>query len=163
LAGLLKIGLPPEFMSRFLGTAAACATLFVCGFASRRLRGGDAWSVWDALPAVLLAGVPGDGRLSAGGLGAPAVALFVTPGATWYLRDQLVRGELRPASAVAFGLAALTRPEGLLFFALTAAHRGLVKIVARKLTPTRAELVWVGTFLAFAVPHLLWRRWYYGW
>src|SRR5436190_7638355 len=40
LAGLLKVGLPPEILSRVPGTAAACATLFVCGFASRRLREG---------------------------------------------------------------------------------------------------------------------------
>src|SRR5579859_4180196 len=42
LAGLMKIGLPPELMSRLLGTAFAIATMIVCAFASRRVRASDA-------------------------------------------------------------------------------------------------------------------------
>src|SRR3954463_11179626 len=38
LAGLLKIGLAPEIMSRVLGTACAIATLGICAYASNRLR-----------------------------------------------------------------------------------------------------------------------------
>jgi arabinofuranosyltransferase len=158
LAGLLKIGLAPELMSRLLGTAAGVATLFVCTRASRTLRGDSGWSPWDALPALLLAGVPGFACWSSGGLETMLFTLLVTVGATQYLAHGPARG-----SALAFGLSALTRPEGLLFFALTGLHLTLTKLVQKKLAPTRKELAWVGLFLLLVVPHLLWRRWYYGW
>src|SRR6185369_12173152 len=88
---------------------------------------------------------------------------LVTSGMLIYLRDHLAGGEPKRTSAILFGLSALTRPEGILFFALTVLHRSIVKLVGRKLKPGRDELVWVGWFLALVVPHLLWRRWYYGW
>jgi hypothetical protein len=163
LAGFYKLGLPPEFMSRFLGTLAGCATLFVCTRLSRRLREADIDSAWDALPAFLLAGVPGYACWSSGGLETQLFTFLVTFGMAQYLSDQMRRVEPRAISGVLFGLAALTRPEGLLFFALTVAHRAIVKLYDRKLAPTRAELVWIGSFLVLTLPHLLWRRWYYGW
>jgi hypothetical protein len=159
LAGLLKVGLAPEVMSRVLGTAAACGTLVVCASASRRLRGADAeWSAWDAAPALFLATVPGFACWASGGLETQLFTFLVTLGSLRYLADA-------PPwqSAAAFGLAALTRPEGLLFFALTALHRAAANLRQRRLWPTRAEWLGVATFAALVVPHLLWRRWYYGW
>ena len=66
LAALMKVGLQPEIMSRVLGTAAGCATLFVVARASARLRG--EWKLWDALPSLILCGVPGFACWSSGGL-----------------------------------------------------------------------------------------------
>jgi arabinofuranosyltransferase len=157
LAGLYKVGLQPEIMSRLLGTACGVATLGVCTWASRTLRGAD-WSPWDALPALLLAGVPGFACWSSGGLETALFTLLVTLGAVLYLvRDQPSRG-----SAIAFGLAALTRPEGILFFGLTGLHLVIVKLARKKWKPTGAELGWVAWFLVLVVPHLVWRRSYYG-
>lgn len=167
LGVLLKLGLAPELMSRLLGTAFAIATFGTTAWLSRRLRagaGGDGdWSAWDALPALLLAGVPGYACWASGGLETQMFAFFVTLGAAWYLDDALDGRAPRLRSGVAFGLAALTRPEGLLFFALTVAHRGLCKLVRKELVPSRGELLWIASFAALVVPHLLWRRWYYGW
>jgi len=163
LAGFLKVGLQPEIMSRVLGTFSAASTLFICALGGKWLRGDTQGSAWDALPAFVLAGIPGYACWSSGGLETQLFTFLVTTGMIFYLRDHLADAEPRPASAVAFGLAALTRPEGLLFFALTGLHRLVAKLAARRLRPTRAELIWVGTFLALVVPHLLWRRWYYGW
>src|SRR3954462_15635353 len=39
LAGLMKVGLQPEIMSRVLGTWCAVSTLFVCALGSKWLRG----------------------------------------------------------------------------------------------------------------------------
>ena len=163
LAGFLKVGLAPEIMSRVLGTYAAVSTLLVCAIFSKWARQDTQGSAWDALPALLLAGVPGFACWSSGGLETQLFTLLVTTGMALYLRDHLAdRPGPSPVSAVAFGFAALTRPEGLLFFALTALHRGLVMWRKRYL-PSVAELKWVGVFLLFAVPHLVWRHWYYGW
>jgi hypothetical protein len=163
LAGLMKVGLQPEIMSRVLGTACAAATLLVCALGSKWLRGDTQESAWDALPAFVLAGVPGYACWSSGGLETQLFTLLVTVGMLLYLRDHLAGVEPRPGSAVAFGLAALTRPEGILLFALTAAHRGITKLMGRKLRVERAELIWLACFVAIVVPHLLFRRWYYGW
>jgi hypothetical protein len=173
LAGLLKVGLAPELMSRLLGTGFAIATMGVCADLSRRARaasGSDAppaapasGSAWDALPALLLAGVPGYACWASGGLETQMFTFFTTLGAARYLGAQLAGEEARVGGAVAFGLAALTRPEGFLFFALTGAHRLAHNLRARRLYPSAAELRALGAFLALTVPHLVWRRWYYGW
>lgn len=162
LGVLLKLGLLPELTSRVLGTAFAIATFGVVAWLSRRLRGGDV-SAWDALPALLLAGVPGYACWASGGLETQLFTFLVTLGATLYLDDALAGRAPRTRSGIVFGLAALTRPEGILFFALTVLHRGLVKLARRSFRPTADELLWVASFLLFAVPHFLWRRWYYGW
>lgn len=162
LGALLKLGLQPEIMSRVLGTSFAIATFGVLAWLSRRVRGDD-WDAWDALPALLLAGVPGYACWSSGGLETQMFTFFVTLGAAFYLHDSLDEREPRPRSALAFALAALTRPEGTLFFAITVAHHALGKLRRRRFAPSRAELVWLGTFALLIVPHFLWRRWYYGW
>jgi hypothetical protein len=165
LAGLLKLGLAPELTSRVLGTAAAVGTLVTTAFASRRVRALGArweWSPWDALPALLLAGVPGFACWASGGLETALFTFLVTLGVTAYFGEH-ERDRPSWRSAVAFGLAALTRPEGILFFALTLLHRGIILLSRRRFLPRAAELRWVAWFCALVVPHLLWRRWYYGW
>ena len=165
LGALLKVGLQPEIMSRVLGTAFAVATFGTTAWLSRRLRdeGERDWSAWDALPALILAGVPGYACWASGGLETQMFTFLVTLGAALYLDDALAGRAPRARSGVVFGLAALTRPEGALFFALTAAHRALCKLRARDWRPTGAELLWIAAVAMFVVPHFLWRRWYYGW
>ncbi len=184
LAGFLELGLVPEIMSRVLGTAFAIATFGTVAWLSRRLRDGEAsaasgggsreavpsgmpasiaWSPWDALPALLLAGVPGYACWASGGLETQMFAFFVTLGMAWHLDEILAEQPPRARSALAFAVAALTRPEGLLLFALTVAHRGLVMLARRRVAITAAELRWLGAFALLVVPHFLWRRWYYGW
>ncbi|HXU70287.1 MAG TPA: hypothetical protein VN947_13215 [Polyangia bacterium] len=162
LAGFLKVGLVPEIMSRVLGTGFAVATLGVVAWMSRRIKGDD-YSWWDALPALILAGVPGYACWASGGLETQMFAFLVTLGGAWHLEELLDDREPRVRTSIIFALAALTRPEGTLLFALTAFHRLLVIVARRKLSIGRAELVYVGAFLAIVVPHFLWRRWYYGW
>jgi arabinofuranosyltransferase len=151
MAALLKIGLLPEITSRVFGTLFGVATLGTTAYLSRALRGGG-WRWWDAVPALFLAAVPGYACWSSGGLETQMFIFFFTLGAAFYLTDQ------QPRAAVAFGLAALTRPEGILFFALTGLHH----LITRRRFG-RDELKWVAIFAVIVVPHLLFRRWYYGW
>lgn len=179
LAGLMRIGLEPERTSRVLGTGFAIATLVVCAWISRRLRptpraegrgatafahataavSGSPWSAWEALPALILAGIPGFACWASGGLETQMFSFFITLGAGLYLGEQL-GGRPPRRSAIAFAMAALTRPEGSLFFALTVWHRLLL---ARRLRPARSEIVWIGWFALLVAPHFIWRRLYYGW
>jgi hypothetical protein len=163
LAGFLKVGLVPELMARVLGTGFGVATLGIVAWMSRRLRGAAEWTWWDALPALLLAGVPGYACWSSGGLETQLFAFLVTLGAAWHF-DELVDDEApRVRTALAFALAALTRPEGSLLFALTVLHRVLVMLARRRFTVGGAELRAIGAFLVVVVPHFVWRHWYYGW
>ncbi len=164
LAGLMKLGWKPESSSVALGIGFAIGTMIVCALLVRRLRGdGDRWSAWDALPALLLAAVPGYACWAAGGLETQMFTFFATLGAALHLaphRDGSDR--VRPLAGLVFGLAALTRPEGNLFFALAALHRVAWKLRRRRLALTRDELAFVGLFALLVVPHLLWRHHYYG-
>jgi hypothetical protein len=163
LAGWLRVGWQPESASLFWGVTFALATMGVLAWWSRRAwaldEDGD-WSPWDALPALLLAAVPGYACWAAGGLETQMFTFFVTLGGALYLSG----GERASyGSAVAFGLAALTRPEGNLFFALAMLHRSMFAVVRqRRWLPQRSEVAWVAIYLTLVVPHLLWRHHYYG-
>jgi len=66
-----------------------------------------------------------------------------------------------PYSAGLFGLMALTRPEGILYFGITVLHTVIYRLlVSRK----NIFGVWkrVVIFLAFVTPHFIWRWLYYG-
>src|SRR4051812_30367446 len=88
LAGVLKVGLVPELMSRVLGTAFGVASFGTLAWLSRRLRG-DEYTWWDALPALILAGVPGYACWSSGGLETQMFTFLVTLGAAWHLEEIL--------------------------------------------------------------------------
>mgnify|MGYP006870798545 CR=1 FL=1 len=169
----MALRVTPEISSRVLGTLCGALTLAVVGLAARRQRAADAApAAWDALPALLLAGIPGYACWSSGGLETQLFTLLCTLGAASYLRAAAVEDDTGTPTGMRraglwLGLAALTRPEGYLFFALLAAHRLAAKLrqdgpLSRRLLPTRAELHTAGLFLLLTVPHILWRRSYYG-
>jgi hypothetical protein len=68
------------------------------------------------------------------------------------------------ASAAVFALAAMTRPEGLLFFGLGGFFRLLTAVGReRRFRPRRGEWAWLMLFAALFVPYFAWRWRYYGW
>ncbi len=169
LAAGMAVRVAPELSSRVLGTLCAALTLVVVARALRRLRGAAApSSLWDVLPALILAGIPGYACWSSGGLETQLFTLLCTLGATTYLQAHLTAAPAGLGRAgLLLGLAALTRPEGYLLFGLLGLHRLLGKLrdgvtLRQRLVPTGAELRYVLYFLLLAVPHLLWRRSYYG-
>lgn len=60
-----------------------------------------------------------------------------------------------------FGLAALTRPEGIFFFGLTFLHRLVVHLYRRQFV-LRDAILWTFPFLGLVLPHFLFRLAYYG-
>jgi len=71
----------------------------------------------------------------------------------------LTEGRSRPSAAVWFGLASLTRPEGL---ALFAARLGLGFLLEGRSYRRRGLAVHGALYLAIVVPFFLWRLAYYG-
>ena len=160
LAGWLKLGWQPESSSIVWGTTFAIASFLPCARLVRWARGGTEYVPWDALPALLLATLSGYACWSGGGLETQMFTFFVTLAAALYLTRERGPGL---ALGLVFGLAALTRPEGNLFFALTALHHAIGKVRAREWRVSRGEVAFVAAFLALVVPHLVWRHAYYGW
>ncbi|MGQ9926550.1 MAG: hypothetical protein ACUVS4_06720 [Chloroflexaceae bacterium] len=94
--------------------------------------------------------------------------LTLAGGGAYLARERLgPRGLV--AAGLAFALAALTRPEGLLVFALTALHAGITAVMrqqgdpAERLRAMLPPLLALGApFLALFGPYFLWRLNYYG-
>lgn len=166
MAGVLWAGLDVVAWSKGLGVAFAIGTLLVVARFVARHSGGR--SGWDALAPALLAAAPAYACWSTGGLETQQFTFFVTLGWTAFLVERQRADEGGkdgwPWSGVWFGLSALARPEGVLFFGLTGLFR-LVEmvVVERGVRPTKRDWQWgVGFAMVFA-PFQAWRWSYYGW
>jgi arabinofuranosyltransferase len=157
----IKLGLGPVDLSRFLGVALAIGTLAVVVRISLRLAGEER-SRWHLLAPLLLAATGAYACWASGGLETHLFTFLVTLGFERVLAEVAQRRGY--ASGVIFALAAMTRPEGAMLFALVALFRlGANLRRERRLLPRRHELAWAGLFLALFAPYFLWRWHYYGW
>lgn len=160
LGVLMVFGLPPEIMSRVLGTGFALGTMFVVfrlvEYVYRKA------SAWDYMPAALLACSSGYACWSSGGLETQMFTFFVSFALYAYARADEEPRWLRYTTG-ALALAAMTRPEGLLVITVFGVHRVAINLIRdRRWKPTRPELIAVGVFFAIWAPWFLWRWWYYG-
>ncbi|HEX2569075.1 MAG TPA: hypothetical protein VH877_05895 [Polyangia bacterium] len=167
LAGWMRLGWQPESSSIVWGVLCALGTMLVCGRLVSQAHRRPAWtSPWEAVPALFLAALPGYACWSSGGLETQLFTFLVTLGSALHLAASEEEGP-GPAAGLVFGLAALTRPEGNLFFALALAHRQVERWrqvgKTGRFWPSRRELLSIACFLALVVPHFLWRHHYYGW
>ena len=152
----LVCSIDPEVSCRWLGLAASCATLGAVVRFSPSLRHFPL-TVWIA--PLLLAVNPALAVWTTGGLEAPLFACWVAWGAC-LAAEGVERGALPVVSAVLFGLAALTRPEGA---ALAGIAAGAAALLGWRQPGLRRSLaVWVTIFLALFAPYVLWRWSYYG-
>ncbi|MBU0549971.1 hypothetical protein KKF91_02855 [Myxococcota bacterium] len=154
MAGVIGLGLDPVAWSKGLGIAFGAATLWVVGLSMRREVGGGAQG---ALAAALLAAAPAYACWSTGGLETQLFTFTATFATTSYLEGKPRR------SGVLFALAAMSRPEGMLFFGLVGLHRIGEMIMERRWRPTREDWAWGLSFAALFLPYYAWRFWYYGW
>src|SRR5262249_7733375 len=100
---------------------------------------------------LLLAGCGGFACWASGGLETQLFTCLITAG----FALEIAGAPAGLASAACFALAAMTRPEGNLFFLLAALHR-----FARR---ERRTLAWIGIYGLVYGPYFLWRYLYYGW
>lgn len=179
----LMLHIPAELSSRGLGTLAGVAGLAVVAWLFSRAQRGAMPAgrarlcPASTLPALFLAAVPGYACWSSGGLETQLFTLLFTVGVGLYLVAGWApasRARALPLAGLSFGLAALTRPEGYLFFGLLSLHLIATRIAARLAhDPAHREPAprfffdgpeWraLGLFLLFTVPHIAFRRGYYG-
>jgi arabinofuranosyltransferase len=156
LAAGLKVGIDPEVLSKALGLAAAAGVIAVVARASARL---ELSPLVRWLAPFLLAVNPALAVWATGGLETTLFAFLLTLGACRVAEE--VEGEgPRIASAVVFGLAAWTRPEGALFGGVMSAL--LLVLGGRTREGLLAWARWTGAFLALFLSYFLWRYRYYG-
>ncbi len=155
-------GISLEIAARILGLASFLGLLALVWTYSRRLeqvRSENSPAVTipllvscTALPLIVW---------SVGGLETAMFTLFIT-GGIWFAADAL-EGSFRKALFAGFlmALATMTRPEGLLFFAITAGFMAAL-VVARKSGVARQLVAFSIAFGVAYLPALLWRFYYYG-
>ncbi len=161
LAGGIKLGINPVVFSRFLGVAFAVGTLGLLVRLSLRLDG-ERPSRWHVVAPVGLAGLGAFACWCTGGLETQLFTFLLLLGFERLLNEMATgRGF---TSGACFALAAMTRPEGVLFFGLAALYRlGRNFLRERRLAPTFPELYWLLAFVAVFVPYFAWRWTYFGW
>lgn len=153
MAASLAIGLDPIVVSKMLGvlsTLAAGAMIFWSACAVSRRP----WQV--GFIALFLLVINAEVAVnSTSGLESTFFMFWIAAAMACALWEQ--RRASFPWSSLLFGVAALTRPEGIAFFGLHILFQAIV------LRPKPARLLLpVGLFLLVVLPHWLWRLAYYG-
>jgi arabinofuranosyltransferase len=144
LAGGVRLGAPPEILSRVLGALLGAAALELTWLLARRSEE----SALALVPPALLAALPGFCAWSSGGL---ETSLFASLGLLGLL---LVLRERPVAAGVVFALASMTRPEGAILLAATA----LAELLRTRRPDARLWIAFGVPFCAFYA----WRFAYYG-
>ena len=169
--GLLA-GIPPEWLSRALGTACGLGTLYVVFRIAERALGRP--TPWAAVPSVLLACSSGFACWTSGGLETQLYTLLIAAAV-----DALVAAVTEPRAlrriGVVLALASMTRPEGPMVAAVLGAVWAGRRLIGwlrgragrggepRGVRGVRDEAIAVAWFLALWAPWFAWRWWYYGW
>jgi len=157
------LGLPVHTVSIALGVLCAlgCLVLLV------RPQVIPGQGHWLGVVAALLLAADGSFALWAvGGLESPLFAFLVLSGVLAYIREMSVQestGPLHiPTSGAWFALASMTRPEGLLVYALTGLHQVGTRLIRDRKLTTRQDWQRLGLFALIWAPWFAFRWRYYG-
>lgn len=159
LAGAIYLGADPILAAKVLGTASGALLLVVTALLARRLvPHGGAWAGVPALILALTASLP---RYALSGMETLLFTLWLVM-ATWLeIGGPPRHGPRLPA--LVFGLAALTRPEGLMFSTVWIAGTAIGRLLRPR--PLRVVLPRLlqsaAIFCAIVLPYYLLRYLYY--
>lgn len=164
LAGARKLGVDLVFAGRWLGFAFAVAVGPGTYALSTRLLGGAAGRAAGLTAALLLAAFGPWAAWSSAGLEGPLFAALVLAAALLHLREADAPHAL-PLSGAAWALAALTRPDGVVLFAVSGAFKFGEALVRQRgadpALPIRREALalatWAAGFAIIFVPYWAWR------
>jgi arabinofuranosyltransferase len=150
--------LPVHTVSLVLGTAWALGCMALVS----RSFGGNTRHRWLGPLAVLFLATDGSFALWAvGGLESSLFAFLILAGALAYLREMRDPG-IVPLSGAWFALAAMTRPEGLLVYALTGLHQIATRLVQQRKLATSQDWKRLALFALIWAPWFAFRWRYYG-
>ncbi len=154
----MKLGITPELLTRLVGIVSGAAILVFLIHASAREIGIRHPAVWLA-PAILAASRTFTAWCT-GGLETMFCALLLFLAVLQFLKERSERFTVPLGSAALLAVAALTRPDAVLFPAVLGLFF-LAEVVLRK-RAYAAIILWGALILVPVVIHLLWRHSYYG-
>lgn len=154
----MKAGITPEILSAVLGILSGALLLIFLALLSERHIGARHPLAWG--PSLVLASSRSFTGWCSGGLETMFFTLLIFLAAVSFLKERREGARIPLASCVLFSLAALTRPEGAIFAAVS----GLLFFIdlLRGRCTLRSFLIWAGVLCLLVGGHLLWRRAYYG-
>jgi len=157
LAPFIGIGIPPAPVSALLGLAFGGVTLWLVRREGERI--GEPWI--GAIAMVFLALDGSFALWSVAGMETLMFTCLTFIGATAYLHERSSSSRW-PLSGLLFALAALTRPEGVMLFAVTVGHQALGHLLEGRHPLQRRDIVRVLLFVTLWGGYFLGRWWYYG-
>ncbi len=159
MAGVMKAGLPAEILANVLGIASGAVLLFLV---ARAGAAAGSWAdPWIWIAPLALAANRTFCAWCTGGLETQFFSLLVFAAFLRFLAERET-GAGRPwLSALLFSLAALTRPEGMIFFGVAGIFFAADWLVLRK-RPFGPLALWSGVFALIVGAHVAWRYAYYG-
>jgi arabinofuranosyltransferase len=174
LAGVKKMGFEFISASQTLGIISSMLTLLFTYLISAKIfpKNKDTfYNLSFSLIAVILLAVNGSNAYWAvSGMETGLFGLLLTAGIFLYLKENKTPSSSIPYSSVLFLLAAMTRPEGNLVFAVTVIHKIIITFKSSapggdarmKLLLSKNNMIWLGLYLVPAVIFMIWRYSYYG-
>lgn len=153
----MALGLDPVPVSKILGILFSLGSLAVFYFLTRSLLPPNPFPR-PAASVLLLATFAPFAFWSIGGLETAMFGFMVLAGLHLALREFRANTAEPSASGLVMVLAALTRPDGLLFWAV-----GAVFVLIRRHFKPQALINWLVPFGFIYAPYFIWRWLYYGW
>lgn len=157
LSGSTRLGLDIAVTAKALAMASAICTLLLLYRFSTTLavRHQRPWIIV-ALPAMLFAVTPSQARYVVSGMETLFFTFLISLASYLFFRHRPL------ASGLAFGFAAATRPEGLMYFALAAAFAAFLPTEDAPRGRRESLILFMGAFALICGPYFLWRFSYYG-
>ncbi|MEA3344647.1 MAG: hypothetical protein U9Q78_00110 [Chloroflexota bacterium] len=156
LAPLIGLGIPPAPTAVLAGLTFSGVTIWLVHRLGQRV--GEPWV--GAIAALFLALDGSFALWSVGGMETAMFTCLVLIGAAAYLRE--LSAPRWPLSGLLFALAAMTRPEGVMLFAVTVGHQVLVRLFEEGRLLRGRDLIRILLFGGLWGSYFLSRWWYYG-
>jgi hypothetical protein len=161
LSALGRLGVDLVSASRILGVVSYLLLVAFVALRAYGRRDQDAGNPAWLIPLVITATALPLIIWSLGGLETSLFTLLVTVGSVLFA-ESLSRDDCPMITAgLAFGLATLCRPDGLLFAFLAFIYAVIAWFLRGRQFDKRL-IAFGAAFLLLVVPHLIWRYWYYG-
>lgn len=152
----LLVSVAPELFTRIIGILCCLGTIaVVIRFSPSDKRFPQL--LW--MPSLFLAANPSFAVWSTGGMETPLFAFLITFGVL-LAAEGMQKEHIPLSSAVLLGLAALTRPEGVLAAAVISVSAFIINL--KKSGFRRNWILWNIVFAAIFLPYFVWRLSYYG-
>ncbi|MCI0448936.1 MAG: hypothetical protein L0Y79_04005 [Chlorobi bacterium] len=160
--------------SQTLGIISSLLTLFITYRISSKIfpKNRDTfYNLTFSLIAVLLVAVNGSfAYWTVSGMETGLFGFLVTLGVYLYLAENKNKKPSLPLSSIVFLLAAMTRPEGNLIFAITVLHKIIIILKSKssdsqskaKILISKNNLLWFAIYIIPALIFMFWRYSYYG-